>query len=81
MDKKLTLSLNESVVENAKQYAKEHKISLSRLVENYLKSVSEGNTKDMKITPLVKSLSGVITLPADFDAREQYTDYLMEKYQ
>jgi len=80
MDKKLTLSLNESVVENAKQYAKQHKISLSKLIENYLKFVSEKSTKELEITPLVKSLSGVIELSTDLDVREQYTDYLNEKY-
>ncbi|MEM1121872.1 MAG: DUF6364 family protein, partial [Bacteroidota bacterium] len=36
MDKKLTLSLNESVIENAKIFAKKNKISLSKLIESYL---------------------------------------------
>jgi hypothetical protein len=32
------------------------------------------------ITPLVESLSGVINLPSDFDYKNEYTDYLTEKY-
>ena len=80
MDKKLTLSLNESVIENAKLYAKKNKISLSKLIEAYLKSVTENTTKNVEITPLVKSLSGVIELPIGFDVRGDYTNYLLEKY-
>ncbi len=80
MNKKLTLSLNESVIENAKLYAKKNKISLSKLIEAYLKSVAENTTKNVEITPLVKSLSGVIELPIGFDVRGDYTNYLLEKY-
>jgi len=80
MDKKLTLSLSEKVIENAKSYAKENQISLSRLIENYLRSITDNETEEISITPLVKKLSGVIQLPNDFDIRENYIDYLVEKY-
>jgi len=80
MDKKLTLSLNEQVIENAKIFAKKNKISLSKLIENYLQSIAENRTKDIEITLLVKSLSGVIELPTNFNIRDEYTDYLIEKY-
>ncbi len=39
MDKKLTLSLNASIIEEAKAYAKENQVSLSRIIEHYLKSL------------------------------------------
>jgi hypothetical protein len=80
MDKKLTLSLDESVIAYAKLYAEKNKISLSKLVEGYLKSVVDNKTKNVEITPLVMSLSGVIDLPSDFDIRDEYTKYLIEKY-
>lgn len=80
MDKKLTLSLDESVIEQAKLYAEKNKISLSKLIEAYLKSMVDNKTKHLEITPLVKSLSGVIELPTDFDIRSEYTKYLIEKY-
>ncbi len=80
MDKKLTLSLNESVIENAKLFAKKNKISLSKLIESYLQSIAENRTKELEITPLVKSLSGVIELPTNFNIRDEYTSYLIEKY-
>lgn len=80
MDKKLTLSLNQTIIENAKSYAKSNDISLSKLIEAYLHSLTKLNTEKSKITPLVQSLSGVITLPKDFDEKAAYSDYLMEKY-
>jgi len=81
MDKKLTLSLNESVIESAKKYAKNNQTSLSKLIEAYLLSIIEKKTQEIEITPLVKSLSGVFSLPNNFDVREEYTDFLIEKYQ
>lgn len=81
MDKKLTLSLNQNVIERAKEYARNNNISLSKLIESYL-SVLTNKKKEMpEITPLVKSISGVIDLPEDYDFKEDYTDYLIKKYQ
>lgn len=80
MDKKLTLSLDERVIEKAKVYAKQHQVSLSRLIEAYLSALIDNKPKDIEITPLVKSLSGVVEIPDGFDHRSEYADYLMEKY-
>lgn len=81
MDKKLTLSLNEKVIEQAKVYARDHQISLSKLIESYLSSLIKNESEDIEITPLVESLSGVVEVPVDFDYRSDYTDYLLDKYQ
>ena len=35
---------------------------------------------DVEITPLVKSLCGVIKLPEDFDYKVEYQEYLTQKY-
>ena len=82
MDAKLTLRLNDNVIKRAKRYAHRHKISLSKMIEFYLDSLTKENEKGRKIsiTPLVESLSGIIDLPADFDYRKEYGDYLAEKY-
>lgn len=80
MDTKLTLSLDKSVIERAKIYAKNHKMSLSKMIESYLDSVTKDKDKKDGITPLVESLSGVIELPADFDYKKDYGDYLIDKY-
>ena len=80
MDKKLTLSLNRNIIESAKHYAKVNNISLSKLIESYLASLTHKEDKEIEITPLVKNLSGVILMEDDFDAKEEYSQYLMEKY-
>lgn len=80
MDKKLTLSLDEAIIENAKKYAKLNNISLSKLIESYLTTLTKRKKSSTEITPLVESLSGVISLDNDFDVKDAYTDYLIEKY-
>ena len=80
MDKKLTLSLNESIIETAKRYAKANNISLSKLIESYLGSLTKEEKKKMEISPLVKSLSGVISIDKNYDPKDDYTKYLIGKY-
>ena len=82
MDTKLTLKLNQEVIEKAKKYALEKKLSLSKMIENYLNSLttekSEG--KSLEISPFVKSLSSGINIPNDLDYKKEYSDFLSEKY-
>ena len=82
MDKKLTLSLNQRVIEKAKHYAKQHRTSLSKMIEAYFDSLTNKLEDDGEIptTPLVESLCGVIQLPEDFDYKKSRTKYLLEKY-
>jgi hypothetical protein len=80
MDTKLTLRLRKNVIERAKEYAQNHNISLSKMIESYLESVTAQKNEDIEITPLVESLSGVIQLDNDYDYKKEYSGYLMEKY-
>lgn len=80
MDTKLTLSLDKSVIDQAKKYAKSNQISLSKLIESYLSSLTKKTEKISEITPLVESLSGVINLSSEENTKEDYRDFLIEKY-
>ena len=82
METKLTLRLDDSVIKKAKKYASQRKISLSKMIETYLDSLTREKDKDKKttITPLVESLIGVIKLPENYDYKKEYTDYLLKKY-
>ena len=80
MDTKLTLKLEQNIIEKAKVYAKSHRTSLSKIIENYLQKITNDNEEKDKITPLVKSLSGIIDLPKDFDHKKGYSDFLVNKY-
>ena len=82
MNTKLTLNLNKSVIEQAKDYAKNNRVSLSKLIENYLSSLTTKSEKKIKpkVSPLVKSLTGVIPDETKNDYKAGYHDYLSEKY-
>lgn len=48
MKKQLTLTINESVRERAKEFARHHDISISHLVERYLDKITQ---RDAGFTP------------------------------
>lgn len=81
MDRTLTLSLNQMVIERAEKYARNQGTTLSRLVESYLEALPKGDHKNKsQITPLVESLSGVIDIPDDFDEKEFLRSHIMTKH-
>ncbi|QZK90554.1 DUF6364 family protein [Flavobacterium sp. CHNK8] len=81
MNTKLTLKLDQEIIEKAKHYASEKKLSLSRIIENYLNSLtSDKINNDIQISPFVKSLSSGIKIPDDYDYKKDRADYLEQKY-
>lgn len=80
MNTKLTLNLNKSIIESAKNYAKENSVSLSKLIENYLNSLTKKQQKEIKVSPLVESLTGIIPSETDTKNNDDYYDYLSQKY-
>ncbi len=84
MDTKLTLKLDKTVIENAKEYATSHKRSLSRIIESYLKALVNQDKKnerdEVEISPFVKSMRTGVSVPSDIDYREEYHKYISEKY-
>ncbi|WP_299665306.1 DUF6364 family protein [uncultured Polaribacter sp.] len=82
MDSKLTLKLDKTVIEQAKEYAKEHQTSLSRLIESYLALLTSKEKKEdeFEISPFVKSISTGVSISNDIDIKKEYGDYLIKKY-
>lgn len=80
MNTKLTLKLNNTIIEQAKAYAKNKNTSLSKLIESYLGLLLDETNDNQEITPLVKSLSGVINLPKNVDYKKDYKKHLLNKY-
>lgn len=81
MNIKLTLTIEQTVIEKAKKYAKNRERSLSNLIENYLKALTaEGPKKEIKLTPIVKSLKGSFNAPKNFDYKKELSNRLSEKY-
>lgn len=83
MDSKLTLKLDENVIERAKKYAAEKKLSLSRLIENYLDALTNEEFNNLEISPFVKSITNGKQLPNEVGKdrlKDDYIDYLDRKY-
>jgi hypothetical protein len=81
MDARLNLKLDKEVIDKAKRYASDKKMSLSGLIEAYLQLItSDKQDTDIKISPFVKSIATGTEIPADLDYKKEYSDYLMKKY-
>jgi hypothetical protein len=73
---KMTVRVPRDLLENAKRYARQHDTTLTRLVSNYLRRLS--NLDDLLAeAPTVQRLSGALS-PDGSEA--DYQSYLEEKY-
>jgi hypothetical protein len=59
MDTKVTLSFNEEIINQAKQYAADNNISLSRLIEFLLLKVTTKNYQSLEDFPISEWVSQV----------------------
>jgi len=80
MNTKLTLTIEQSIIKKAKQYAKGKGRSLSDIIENYLKAITNKSESEIELTPIVKSLKGSFKAPEDFDYKKELIKGLTEKY-
>jgi hypothetical protein len=80
MTTKLTLTIDDSVINSAKKYALKKGRSLSNIIENYLKTISASEEKEEKLSPKVMKLMGSINLPEDFDYKKDLGKALSKKY-
>ncbi len=82
MNTKLTLTIEKEVIQVAKEYAKEQGQSLSDLVENYFKLLTNERQplKTNKLSPRVKRLRGIIKSEKDLDYKQMLTEELLKKY-
>lgn len=80
MTTKLTLTLEEKVINSAKKYASSRGKSLSKIVEGYLKTISLNDSSEKKLLPKVAKLKGIIQLPKDFDYKKELGKTIAAKY-
>lgn len=82
MNTKLTLTIEQEVIQRAKEYAKDKNRSLSDIIENYLKILTkeEKPTELKKLNPVVKSLKGSFKMPKNMDYNKELRSRLEEKY-
>ena len=83
MSTKLTLTIDGAVIRDAKEFAKSQGRSLSKIIEEYLKSVSNSANKesDLNLSPITKSLYGAVKLnDKDFDEKQILEDEILKKH-
>ncbi|MCA6440954.1 MAG: DUF6364 family protein [Sediminibacterium sp.] len=81
MSTKLTLSIDEKVVAEAKEYAKEAGKSVSQIVESYLRVLTQKNNKHTPSLPAhISRWQGAFKSTGKKNYKEVYTTALTEKY-
>lgn len=81
MTTKLTLTIEKSVIEKAKKYAKGTQRSLSEMVQKYLESLVEKEKEVNELSPKIKELAGSMKMPENFDYDKALDEYYKEKYE
>ena len=79
MTAKLTLTVERSVIERAKLYAKNTGRSLSEIIENYLETITQDNGSE-KPSPKLKKIIGAVKLPKNFDEEKELRSYFENKH-
>lgn len=77
---KLTLTMEDSVIDSAKKYARQKGKSLSDIVENYLKLIAAPEETREKLSPKVMKMMGVIKLPQNYDYKKELSNVVAKKY-
>jgi len=74
MNKKLTLLLDETVINRAKDYAKKRNETLSGMVEKYFIFITKKNAEKASINTSreIEDITGIIALPDNYDIKEEY---------
>lgn len=81
MGTKLTLTIEKSVIEKAKIYAKQSGRSLSDLIESYLQRlISESEFSEETVPEEFKDLFGSVELPTDLDEKAAIRKIMSEKH-
>jgi replicative DNA helicase len=80
MTRKLTLSINEKTVEKARRISRKRGKSISRMVEEYLNSITEKDKQQKSAVDKIKGiLKGKIT-NKNLDWKKVKEEYLSKKY-
>ena len=77
---KLTLSIPDTEIKLARKKARERGTSISAMVAEWIRAENPVEAPHNKIGPLTRSISGIITLPDDFNEKDMMADILAEKY-
>ena len=77
MQTKLTVRVNDQLIQSAKRYARKRGVSLSHLIENYLNSLAVEQDEPLVQTPILQRISGILPEEASI---EDHHKHWVEKY-
>ncbi len=80
MATKLTLTIDDGVIQEAKAYAKRRRTSVSKLVEAYLKELAVAEGSEPELMGVVAELAGVLRDVDVEQHQDDYLSYLSRKY-
>lgn len=81
MTTKLTLRLNDGLIRKAKKKAQSKGVSLSRMVEDYFKSVADIEQHEVRESPVLYEIAGVLSgKPNPDTTKVEYRKHLAGKY-
>jgi len=81
MSTKLTLRLDDKLINDAKKAARSRGVSLSKMVGDYFNTISSQQKKEIQESPVLSEISGI--LPPRTDVKKlvkSYKRHLEEKY-
>jgi hypothetical protein len=73
----LNLTVDRDSIERGQRYSRQHGVSISKLVDDFLANLPVEEEPSESLTPDVRSLIGIGAGDAD---RESYRKHLLEKY-
>lgn len=80
MNTKLTLSVEKSIIDSAKLYAKKTGKSLSEIIQNYLEKLTLDEEVDNNLSSKLSKIVGSVELPKDFNEKEELRKYMENKH-
>lgn len=81
MDTKLTLRIDDKLIRQAKEAARSKGVSLSRIVEDYFRSLAVRKEKEVPESPVLSEISGILSTGMGTKRLQaEYRKHLQEKY-
>lgn len=78
---KLTLSIDKTMVKEAKRLAHEQNTSVSAMFTRFISALGETSSeRPLRLGPVTLRASGLVSLPENNKPEKILTDALMEKY-
>lgn len=77
---RLTLSADREIIAAAHAMAKAEGTSISALFSSFIKARKSTRKQEVKISPSVRRISGLISLPATFDYKRELSAAIAERH-